>query len=287
MRVAIYIRVSTPSQAAEGYSLSMQENTLRQYCESKGYEVVEVYEDAGLSAKDIMGRPELNRLIGDATKDFFDVVLVWKLSRFTRSLTDLCAACTLLESHGCYLESYSEAFDSRSPVGRMIRGVLGVVAQWEREVISENVAAALRERATQGKTTTFNVLGYDYIKGSNTLLVNPVESNVVNFLAATYINTRCLNQTASIAKELDLRGKRGAPLTAWSIETILTRIVYCGFSTWHDEIFLGSHDPIMPLYAFNEIQLALASEGRPLRSGRSRKYPLFTLANDGSKKLIV
>ncbi len=282
VRAAIYIRVSTPEQASEGYSLAMQESTLRAYCASKGYAVAGVYRDAGLSAKDIAGRPALQRLLSDARRDRFDVVLVWKLSRFTRSLSDLCRACDDMEQNGCYLESYSEAFDARTTVGRMIRGILGVIAQWEREVISENVRAAMQERAQEGKPTTFCVLGYDYA-APDALTVNPQEAQIVQFIYASYLENKSIIRTAELSQSLQYRGKRGGRLACWSVEQILTRPIYAGFITWHDVPYPGQHPPIIPMEAFNYVQKTILRVGA--QSGRRRKYPLYVLGEKGATPL--
>lgn len=282
VRAAIYIRVSTPEQAAEGYSLAAQESTLRAYCAAKGYVVVEVYKDAGFSARDIAGRPALQRLLSDATRGQFDVVLVWKLSRFTRSLSDLCRACDDMELHGCYLESYSEAFDAHTTVGRMIRGILGVIAQWEREVISENVRAAMEERAREGKPTSFNVLGYDYAP-PNALLLNPQESEIVRFIYASYLNTESIVRTSELSHAMCYRGKRGGILTPWSVEKILTRPIYAGFNSWHNAPFPGYHPPIISIDTFNAVQQTILRVGA--RAGRNRKYPLYVLTENGASPL--
>ena len=192
--VVLYIRVSTPEQAEEGFSLAAQETELRAYCDKKGYNVAAVYQDAGLSGKDIEGRPELRKLLHDVTAGSFDAVIVWSLSRFTRSLSDLCSACDHIEKYGCYLQSYTETFDARTPTGRMIRGILAVVAQWQREIITDNVRLALRQRATEGYPTTFCILGYDYDKQTG-LIINSNEASVVQTVASTYLSTRNLLQT--------------------------------------------------------------------------------------------
>ena len=282
VRAAIYIRVSTPEQASEGYSLAMQESTLRAYCASKGYSVVHVYQDAGLSAKDIVGRPALQRLLADSRRGLFDVVLVWKLSRFTRSLSDLCRACDEMEQSGCYLESYSEAFDAHTTVGRMIRGILGVIAQWEREVISENVCAAMQERAREGKPTTFCVLGYDYAT-PNTLMINPQEARIVKYIYAAYLECESIMRTAELCQSLQYRGKRGGRLACWSVEQILTRPIYAGFCCWHDVPFPGQHPPIIPMDTYNDVQKMILRVGA--RAGRRRKYPLYLLSAEGAMTL--
>lgn len=76
MRVAIYTRVSTAEQAREGYSLEAQEKILRDYCKLKGYEVEEVYSDAGLSGGTIVKRPGFIRMMKDSKENKFDIIMV-------------------------------------------------------------------------------------------------------------------------------------------------------------------------------------------------------------------
>ena len=126
-KVAIYIRVSTAGQAEEGYSLDAQERLLTDYCRARKYEIYQIYRDEGISAKDIIHRPGMLSLLEDAEDKKFDMILVWKLTRFSRNLADLAVACDKLDKRGVALVSYSEAFDSCTPAGRMVRSMLGTV----------------------------------------------------------------------------------------------------------------------------------------------------------------
>lgn len=160
-RVAIYIRVSTLDQAREGYSLEAQEKTLRKWCDDRKYHVLDLYADKGISGKDIEHRPDMNRLLNDAKEGKFDIVLFWALSRFTRSVSDLYSTMEKFQSWNVDMVSYTEAFDTSTPMGRAMIGIVGVFAQLERELTSERVSAAMSERASQGKRTCSEILGYD------------------------------------------------------------------------------------------------------------------------------
>ena len=153
MRAAIYIRVSTSEQAAEGYSLAAQRKSLMQWCNGRAYDVTGVYADEGISAKDIKHRPAMLQLLSDVQAGEIDVVCVWALSRLTRSVADLYSVWDLFAAHNCGLISYTEAFDTTTPTGRAMMGMLGIFAQMEREFTAERVSAAIAERAAQGKRT--------------------------------------------------------------------------------------------------------------------------------------
>ena len=179
-QVAIYIRVSTLDQARDGYSLDAQEKTLRKWCEERKYNVYDLYADKGISGKDIEHRPDINRLLNDAKNGKFDLVLFWALSRFTRSVSDLYSTMEKFQKWNVSMISYTESFDTSTPMGRAMIGVVGVFAQLERELTSERVSAAMLERATQGKRTCSEILGYD-LDGKDSFKINKKEAFLLLF----------------------------------------------------------------------------------------------------------
>lgn len=147
MRAAIYARVSTSNH---GQDVGMQTRELRQFCEARGWQIVGEYVDAGVSgAKD--SRPELNRLMADASRRRFDAVIVWKFDRFARSVSHLLRALETFNSLGIAFVSLSEQIDTSTPTGKMIFTVLGAVAELERSLIAERVRAGLRNARAKGK----------------------------------------------------------------------------------------------------------------------------------------
>jgi DNA invertase Pin-like site-specific DNA recombinase len=147
MRVALYGRVSTSNH---GQDVGMQMRELREYCERRGWQIAGEYVDAGVSgAKD--SRPELNRLMAEAHKRRFDVVVCWKFDRFARSVSHLLRALETFNSLGIAFVSLSEQIDTATPTGRMIFTVLGAVAELERSLIAERVRAGLRNARAKGK----------------------------------------------------------------------------------------------------------------------------------------
>lgn len=147
MNVAIYARVST---TGNGQSPEMQLRDLRNYCNRRGWQIRDEYVDLGISgSKD--SRPELNRLMADAHKRQFDVVVVWKFDRFARSVSHLLRALETFKSLGIEFSSFSEQMDTTTPAGRMIFTVLGAVAELERSLIAERVRAGLRNARATGK----------------------------------------------------------------------------------------------------------------------------------------
>ena len=264
MKTAIYKRVSTDEQATGGYSLDSQERILREWATSNGHEVVRVYEDAGISGKTIERRPAVKAMLEDAKSGEFTIVLVWALSRLTRSVSDLYQIITELSNCGVGIRSHTEPFDCTTAMGRGMMGIIGVFAQIERELTGERVKAAMLERAKQGKRTCNEVLGYDR-DGSDSLKINAPEADIVRFIYDQYEATQSLTRVSEMCAERLYRGKRGRVFKPWHIHVILSRPVYAGFNTYQKQAFRGMHEPIIPVERWNRIQQLLhRKHGSPL-----------------------
>jgi DNA invertase Pin-like site-specific DNA recombinase len=128
----------------------MQVRELRDYCKRRGWNIHDEYIDRGISgAKD--SRPELNRLMVDANRRRFDVVVVWKFDRFARSVSHLLRSLETFSALGIEFVSLSKQIDTSTPTGKMVFTVLGAVAELERSLIGERVRAGLRNAAARGK----------------------------------------------------------------------------------------------------------------------------------------
>jgi DNA invertase Pin-like site-specific DNA recombinase len=147
MRVALYARVST----CNGQSPEMQLSELREYASRRGWEVYSEYTDLGISGSK-ESRPELNRLMADAHRRNFDVVLCWKVDRFGRSLKHLVNALADLNAYGVAFVSLRDNLDLSTPSGRLMFQIIGAMAEFERSLIQERVRAGLRNAKLKGKT---------------------------------------------------------------------------------------------------------------------------------------
>ena len=275
MRVAIYIRVSTVDQAREGYSLPAQEKALRTWCKEHKHNVYNdvVYADEGISAKDITHRPAMQQLLDDAQQHKFDSILVWSLSRFTRSMSDLCNTLTVLQRNNIEFISLTESFDTRTAVGRLMVNILGAFAQMEREQTSERVKFAQAERAAQGKRTASYALGYSR-DGKDTFCVNPATAKIVRYIFNKYEEFKSLSAVAECCNLSGYRGLCGCVFTAESIRKILTRPLYCGYNVYHGKLYRGSHQAIIEVKQYNHVQRLLDRS----RSGRNCKHPYVTIS---------
>ena len=140
IRAAIYIRVSTDGQTTEH-----QRRELLEVAARKGWNVVEVYEDAGISgAKDRTKRPALDKMLKDATRKRFDVIAAWSVDRLGRSLQHLIAMLGDIHGAGCDLYLHQQAVDTSTPSGRALFQMMGVFAEFERAMIRERVMAGLK-----------------------------------------------------------------------------------------------------------------------------------------------
>jgi len=146
MRAAIYARVSTSNQGQDPH---VQTRELGEFCERRGWTLVE-YVDIGISGTKER-RPALDRLMADAHKRRFDVVVVWRFDRFARSVSHLLRALETFNSLGIAFVSLSEQIDTSTPTGKMVFTVLGAVAELERSLIVERVRAGLRNARAKGR----------------------------------------------------------------------------------------------------------------------------------------
>ncbi|MBX3229223.1 MAG: recombinase family protein [Labilithrix sp.] len=142
-RVVGYIRVSTDGQADAGTSLEAQRAKLTAYAEAMDLDLVTIEEDAGISAKTVVGRPGLLRALGRLDADEADGLLVVKLDRLTRSVRDLGDLVERYFSRRHSLLSLGDSIDTRTASGRLVLHIIGSVAQWEREAIGERTRDAL------------------------------------------------------------------------------------------------------------------------------------------------
>jgi DNA invertase Pin-like site-specific DNA recombinase len=146
MKVAIYSRVSTAEQ-----DTALQVGELQQYIAARSWELAGSYSDVMSGAK--TSRPGLNRLMADAAMRRFDVVLVWKLDRFGRSLVDCLSNIQTLESQGIRFIAATQGLDTdqQNPASRFLLHVLGAAAEFQRSLIRERVSAGMKAAKKAGK----------------------------------------------------------------------------------------------------------------------------------------
>jgi DNA invertase Pin-like site-specific DNA recombinase len=153
-KAALYVRVST-----DGQTVANQERELREVAEAKGWEIVEIYSDRGISgAKGRDGRPGLDQALREAVQARYEVLGAWSVDRLGRSLQDLLHTLAELQAAGCDLYLHRQAIDTRTPSGRAMFQMLGVFAEFERAMIQERVRAGLA-RAKENGTRSGRPIG--------------------------------------------------------------------------------------------------------------------------------
>ena len=244
-RTALYIRVSTDAQFEEGYSVDAQKEKLAQYCKLKDIEDYEFYIDGGWSGSNIE-RPEIKRLITDIKAGKINAVVVYKLDRLSRSQKD---TVFLLEDvfipNGCAFISLNENFDTSTPYGKAMIGILSVFAQLERENIRERTRMGMYERVKSGLWMGGGRVpfGYDYDREKNTLIPNE-KAEQVRQIYQLYLQGYSTTQLAGM---FDVSGDQ-------HISAILDRETYLGRIRFRGEVVDGCHEAIIDEDTWNRVR---------------------------------
>ena len=260
LRAAIYIRVSTEEQANEGYSIDAQKEKLTALCKSQDWQVYEIYADEGFSAKDL-NRPGIQRLLQDAERRKFDIIVFYKLDRLSRSLKDLTSLIDKFEKLSIKIKSLTEPFDTTSPPGKLMLNMLGSFAQFEREIIGERTKLGLERAFRQGKWVTSAPFGYKVKNGK--LQVDEEEANTVRKIFELFLEKNYGIKT--IVNFLNRNYKLNGRKKTWAMNSvwkILKNPVYCGYVRWKGEVKKGNHKPLISKDTFDRVQKILESRNK-------------------------
>lgn len=261
-RAALYIRVSTLEQAQEGYSVGEQKERLIAYCKAKDWIIADIYVDGGYTGSNI-NRPGIQKLIAETDK--FDLVLVYKLDRLSRSQRDtLYLIEEIFRPKNVDFISMQESFDTSTPFGKAMIGLLAVFAQLEREQIKERTWMGRVARAKTGlHHGGGNIpIGYDYCDGK--LVVNPYEAEQVRKIFEWYLSGSSLK---AIAERLQSEGytNKYSSYSSWSsIRNILGNETYTGLLHFGDIMVEDAHEAIITKEQYDAAQI--------LRGKRQEQY---------------
>ena len=158
----LYLRVSTEDQAREGFSLPEQKERLETFCKFKSYEIVDYYEDAGISAKTGNYRPEFERLKEDIKSKRINTIIALKLDRITRSIFDWEKLMTFLDENDAYIDCANDEINTTNANGKMISRILTSVSQQEIERTSERTKIGLAGAIKVGHIPHQAPLGYKH-----------------------------------------------------------------------------------------------------------------------------
>ena len=166
-RVALYIRVSTSEQVVNGLSLEAQREALENYAKERGYNIVDVYADEGITArKKLSNRKELQRLLEDVKNDKIDLILVTKLDRWFRNIKDYYQVQDILEAHNCNWRTIFENYDTSTASGRLHINIMLSVNQDECDRTSERIKAVF-EHKRENKEVCSGSVPYGYYIDEN------------------------------------------------------------------------------------------------------------------------
>ena len=199
--VALYKRVSTDDQAREGHSLDEQERLMMNHCEIQSYKVYKVYSDEGFSGKETTKRKQFNKMMSDMKAGKFKKIIALKLDRITRDLFDFVSFTKTLEKYNCGFEFVLEKFDTTSPSGRMILNILGVFAQFEREMIRERTLIGVQGAVNKGHYGGPIPFGYKKDVENKMFLIDEKTSPIVKEIFDLCLKGKTYSHISQIMKE--------------------------------------------------------------------------------------
>jgi len=240
MKCAIYARVSTKRQGEEGISIKAQLNQLQQYAKKKKWKIYRKYIDPNHSGY-TRNRPQLKQLLEDAIEKKFDVILVYKVDRFTRNLRDLILDLDKLANYNIDFVSVTQPIDTTTSMGKAFMRIVGVFAELERDMISERVKLAMDEKAKEGCPQHRAPFGYRHKQKK--LIIKKDEAKIIKAIYSDFLN-------GTNRYELSKRYNKSFQ----TINNILCNPIYAGYIRWNKKLIKGNHEAILPKEIFKKVQ---------------------------------
>jgi len=253
MRAALYTRVSTDMQVEDGFSLSGQLNLLTEYCSKNKIDVHELYSDEGISGQK-ENRPGFQKMIKDAEKKLFDIILVYKFDRFARKVELSQRIKNQLKKSSVNVISITEPIEN-SPIGFFSEGILELLAEYFSKDLAIKTKMGHKERASQGFHNGSVPYGYRRVLGSNDIEIVVEQAKIVRQIFDMYVNqgfgctkiSRLLNY-AEIPSAV--KGEWGH----YTINRILKNKKYIGMIYYDGELYPAKHQPIITEDIFEKAQ---------------------------------
>ena len=204
-KCGLYMRVSTEDQAREGFSLPEQKERLETFCKFKGYEIIDYYQDAGISAKTGNHRPEFERLKNDIKAKKINTIVALKLDRITRSIYDWENLMTFLDENDAYLDCVNDEINTTSANGKMISRLLMSVSQNEIERTSERTKIGLAGAIKNGHIPHIAPLGYK--REDKKLVIDYSTKDIVVRIFDLYYNGYSYQKISNLFNKEKVLGK--------------------------------------------------------------------------------
>ena len=276
----IYIRVSTEDQAREGFSLVEQEGKLRQLCDFKEYKIFKVYQDAGISAKDMEHRPGFQEMMADMRKGKITYIVAYKLDRVTRSVRDLELLIAELEKYDCYLICERDDVNTSTANGRFFVRMLTVLSQLEIEVVSERTKFGMSGAIKAGHLPGTCPLGY-YRDSDKVVKLDPNTKGIVRRIFNMYLEGKSYYQISCILDEERVLYPEHNKWTEAAVRTIINNRIYVGDyvrnktskDSSKEEVYPDVVAPIITRAEWEEIQIQ--KEKNMQSFSRDRVYIFF------------
>ena len=214
-KCGLYMRVSTEDQAREGFSLPEQKERLETFCKFKGYEIIDYYQDAGISAKTGNHRPEFERLKDDIRAKKINTIVALKLDRITRSIYDWENLITFLDENDAYLDCANDEINTTTANGKMISRLLMSVSQNEIERTSERTKIGLAGAIKSGHIPHIAPLGYKH--ENKKLVIDYSTKDIVIRIFELYSEGYSYQKISNLFNEEQVLEK-----TNWRDSTIVT-----------------------------------------------------------------
>ena len=245
----VYIRVSTEDQAREGFSLGEQKEKLLALCKFKELEIYKVYEDAGVSAKDMEHRPQFQQMLQDMKEGKINYIVAYKLDRITRSVRDLEELITLLEQYGCYLLCDRDDVNTSTANGKFFVRMLTVLSQLEIEIVSERTKFGLNGAIKSGHIPGQRPFGYTKSEDKKMIVDNATRPNVEKIFDM-YLEGKSVQQIANYFKENNIYHNKCWKDT--TIQKIIDNKIYMGDYEQYKRI--GKKANLEPIIYMNVVE---------------------------------
>lgn len=283
-QAVIYCRVSSPKQVTEGHGLASQETRCREYAKHKGYEVIDVFRDEGLSGK-LLDRPNMKAMLSYIKKHKLDklVVIIDDISRLARDIETHIHLRTAINNAGGKLESPSIEFGDDSD-SRLVEHLLASVAAHQREKNAEQVQNRMKARMMNGYSVFNAPPGYVYDKvgkhGKLLVRDEPCASVIAealeNFASGHFETQNEVKRFLDASAHFPKNGHGVVHLQ--KVKDILTRILYAGYldkSDWGIHLIKGHHEPLISFETYKKIQTRLNGQAKaPVRKDINEDFPL-------------
>lgn len=206
-----YVRCSTEGQVTDGLSLEYQQAGIRRWALEHGAEEIAMLEDAGVSGGSQKGRPGLAAAL-NLVEEHGAALVVYSLSRMARSTQDTANIAKRIDRAGGNLVSLTEQIDTTNATGKMIFRMLAVLAEFERDLVSDRTKAALRQKRAKGERISCRTpFGFILLPDQKTLVENPAEQSALSAMRAWRAAGRSYRDICKELKTAGIKTSLGSP----------------------------------------------------------------------------